>query len=138
MKGLTIKQRLFVHYFCQDFNGTQAAIRAGYSPDTAGAISSENLQKPHIKAAIEHQLKFIMGEIDVDATAIAEEIATLAFENINDPDSNIKGSEKLKALELLGRYHQMFVDRVETVTIDDVFSSISNRPESSPKHAIKH
>lgn len=138
MKGLTIKQQLFVNYFCIDFNATQSAIKAGYSEDSAGVIGAENLKKPYIKAAVEYRLKFIMGEIDVDATSIAREIADMAFEDIHDPDSVMKPSEKLKALELLGRYHQMFVDRVETVTIDEVFKSISNNAESSPKNAIKH
>lgn len=32
---------------------TQAAIRAGYSEDTAKEIGYENLTKPHIKIAIE-------------------------------------------------------------------------------------
>lgn len=35
-----------------DFNATQAAIRSGYSAKTAGAIGTENLQKPTIQEAI--------------------------------------------------------------------------------------
>jgi phage terminase small subunit len=50
---LTNKQRAFVAEYMKDLNGTQAAIRAGYSPKTACSIASENLRKPHIKRAIE-------------------------------------------------------------------------------------
>lgn len=46
-------QRRFVVEYPIDFNGTQAAIRAGYSPRTAQEISSALLCKPHIVAAVE-------------------------------------------------------------------------------------
>lgn len=50
--GLTDKQQRFVDEYLVDNNATQAAIRAKYSPDTAGAIGHENLKKPEIQAAI--------------------------------------------------------------------------------------
>ena len=51
--ALTPKQKRFVEEYCVDFNATQAAIRAGYSPSTAYSIGSENLRKPEIKAALQ-------------------------------------------------------------------------------------
>lgn len=56
MKKLTAKQSQFVIEYLVDLNATQAAIRAGYSEDTAGAIGAENLEKPQIKNAIEEQM----------------------------------------------------------------------------------
>lgn len=49
---LTPKQQRFVDEYMIDLNGTQAAIRAGYSPDTASEISWENLRKPQIQRQI--------------------------------------------------------------------------------------
>ncbi len=49
---LTNKQRVFVEEYLVDHNATQAAIRAGYSENTAQEIGSENLSKPIIKSAI--------------------------------------------------------------------------------------
>ena len=49
---LTAKQQRFVEEYLVDFNGTQAAIRAGYSHATATAIGSENLRKPDVAAAV--------------------------------------------------------------------------------------
>ena len=46
---MTKKQKKFIEEYLIDLNATQAAIRAGYSPDTAGSIGSENLKKPEIK-----------------------------------------------------------------------------------------
>lgn len=49
---LTPKQRRFVAEYLVDLNATQAAIRAGYSAKTAGAVGSENLKKPEIARAV--------------------------------------------------------------------------------------
>ena len=46
---LTEKQKQFCNEFIIDFNGTQAAIRAGYSPNSAKSIANENLTKPDIQ-----------------------------------------------------------------------------------------
>ena len=40
---MTRKQKRFREEYLIDMNATQAAIRAGYSPDTAKSIGSENL-----------------------------------------------------------------------------------------------
>ena len=50
---MTKKQKRFVEEYLIDLNATQAAIRAGYSPDTAKSIGSENLTKPDIRAAVD-------------------------------------------------------------------------------------
>jgi phage terminase small subunit len=50
--GLTPKQESFTQEYLIDLNATQAAIRAGYSKDTAGVIGCENLKKPYIAIAI--------------------------------------------------------------------------------------
>ena len=50
--GLTPLQQRFVDEYLVDLNGTQAAIRAGYSADTARQMASENLSKPYIQVAI--------------------------------------------------------------------------------------
>ena len=57
MAKLTPKQDAFVkEYLLNGGNGTQAAIKAGYSSASAAAIAEENLRKPYISQAIkEHQ-----------------------------------------------------------------------------------
>lgn len=56
MSTFTDKQRRFIEEYTVDFNATQAAIRAGYSENTAGVIGHENLQKPKISDAIQQRL----------------------------------------------------------------------------------
>lgn len=50
---MTKKQKRFVEEYLIDLNATQAAIRAGYSPQTAYSIGEENLRKPEIKSRID-------------------------------------------------------------------------------------
>ena len=52
---MTPKQMLFVENYLLDFNGTAAAIRAGYSPNSARQIATENLSIPAIQALIKEQ-----------------------------------------------------------------------------------
>lgn len=52
-KKLSPKQRRFVQEYVQSWNGTQAAIAAGYSERSAASIAHENLRKPEIRDEIE-------------------------------------------------------------------------------------
>ena len=52
LSKLTPKQELFCKEYLIDLNAKQAAIRAGYSPKTAGEQGYENLNKPHLQAYI--------------------------------------------------------------------------------------
>jgi phage terminase small subunit len=64
---LTDKQKRFCEEYLIDLNATQSAIRAGYSKATAGAIGSENLTKPEIRAYIENAQKERSERTLVDA-----------------------------------------------------------------------
>ena len=50
---LNDKQKQFCNEYLIDLNGTQAAIRAGYSEKTARSIANENLTKPDIQEYIQ-------------------------------------------------------------------------------------
>lgn len=79
--GLTEKETLFIREYCQNgFNGTQAAIKAGYSKKTASEIAYENLIKPHIKIGIKDYLDEILGKYkDTLEYEIIETLKLLAF-----------------------------------------------------------
>ena len=53
---MTDKQKRFCNEYLIDCNATQAAIRAGYSPNTARDMGCENLTKPNIANAIEQAI----------------------------------------------------------------------------------
>lgn len=76
---MTNKQKRFVEEYLVDLNATQAAIRAGYSPETAGAIGGENLQKPEISRAIGKKMAEQSKRTGVTADRVVRELAKVAF-----------------------------------------------------------
>jgi phage terminase small subunit len=56
-KKLTGKRRAFTIEYAKDFNGTQAAIRAGYAVKGARVTASRLLTNANIRAAIEEEYK---------------------------------------------------------------------------------
>lgn len=82
--ALTLKQERFIAEYLVDLNATQAAIRAGYSPDTAGKIGFENLQKPEITDEIAIAQAKQLGKTDLTASRVLEELRRLSFSNVQD------------------------------------------------------
>lgn len=81
---MTQKQKRFIEEYLIDLNATQAAIRAGYSPDTAKSIGSENLTKPDIQARIARAMAERSRRTGVNADRVVMELAKIAFVNAKD------------------------------------------------------
>lgn len=84
MAKLTAKQKRFVEEYLIDLNATQAAIRAGYSPNSARDIGSENLTKPHIRARVDEALAERSKRTGINADRVVRELARIAFVNAAD------------------------------------------------------
>lgn len=121
---LTPKQSLFVKEYLIDLNGTQAAIRAGYSEKTARQIAEENLSKPDIQAAVQEAMDKRAQKVEITAeyvlTTIKNTIERCAqAEPVLDRDGNPTGEYKfdsnavLKGAELLGKHLKLFTDKVD-------------------------
>ena len=81
---MTKKQKRFAEEYLIDLNATQAAIRAGYSPDTAKEIGCENLTKPNIRACIDREMAERSKRTGVNADRVVMELAKVAFVNAVD------------------------------------------------------
>ena len=81
---MTKKQKRFIEEYLIDLNATQAAIRAGYSPDTAYSIGNENMKKPEIKAKIDKAMAERSKRTGVNADRVVRELAKIAFVNADD------------------------------------------------------
>ena len=79
---LTEKQRIFCNEYILDWNGTRAAIKAGYSEKTANVIASENLTKPYIQAYIKDLQADIEKIAGVSRLRVINEHIKLAFSSI--------------------------------------------------------
>lgn len=69
---MTPRQQKFCDEYLISGNGTDAAIKAGYSAKTAKQMASENLAKPDLKSYIEAQLAALHSEKIADATEVLE------------------------------------------------------------------
>lgn len=146
---LTPKQMRFVDEWLIDFNGTQAAIRAGYSEKTAAATAARLLRNVNIQAEISRRQKDLQRRTEVTQEQVVKELARLAFADasvvcVTDFDNltedqraaiqgikptnfgwEIKLCDKLKALELLGRHIGMFTDKLEVKGAIDIASVLA-------------
>lgn len=81
---LTEKQRLFCLYYVKAFNATMAAMKAGYSKDTAHVIGCENLKKPKIAKEIKRLKGTMTQDIFIDAMDVLSKYVKIAFADITD------------------------------------------------------
>jgi phage terminase small subunit len=68
----------FVSEYLIDLNGRQAAIRAGYSPDTARQIASELLAKPEIQKAVDAKQAELLKGLGVTTELVLSRLQAIA------------------------------------------------------------
>lgn len=91
--GLNPKQQRFVDEYLKDLNGTQAAIRAGYSARTAQEQSSRLLSKAIVAAAVKAGIGRSVERAHLTVERIDQEISRLAFADLRklyNPDGTLK------------------------------------------------
>jgi len=81
---LTEKQQRFIEEYMVDLNATQAAIRAGYSRDTAGSIGHENLKKPEIQFALLEARKKQQERTNITADGALREAWNIATADVRE------------------------------------------------------
>lgn len=127
---MTAKQQRFCDEYLIDLNGTQAAIRAGYSKKTAASVASENLTKPNIRAYIDMRMAEKEKALIADQDEVLKYLTTvLRGESVSEvvvveglgegmttarrfekgPDEK----ERLKAAELLGKRYGLYTDKMD-------------------------
>lgn len=139
-KELTYRQKLFVDNYLVYGEAAKAAVAAGFSPHRANQQGYQLLQKPHIQKYIEERL----NQSAMTANEVLAELADIAksewrdfIELVYDKDgtvveAKIRLSDKIKALELLGKNHKLFTDRVESnTTVSFATFEIATKPEPS-------
>lgn len=130
---LNARQRMFVKEYLKDLNGTQAAIRAGYSVKSAQSIATENMRKPFIADEIKkgllkrevklelnaewvlRNLKAVSDRCLQEVTPIVERINGEAVET---GEFKFDSSGVCKANELIGKHLKMFTEKHEVTGAD--------------------
>lgn len=80
----TPKQQRFVDEFLRDLNGTQAAIRAGYSARTAESQAWRLLRNARVAAAIQRRREQLAKQAEVSQERIIEELRRVAFADLRE------------------------------------------------------
>lgn len=81
---MTKKQKRFIEEYLIDLNATQAAIRAGYSPDTANEQGSRLLANVSISSQVSKAMAERSKRTGVNADRVVMELAKIAFVNADD------------------------------------------------------
>ena len=107
----------FCEEYPKDLNGTQAAIRAGYSENGAGVVASNLLKDDRIRLKIEELNKGRLRRLNITVNNVLKEIALMAFSNIADVCTWRKSGIKLKSSSRLSREETAAIKSItETVT----------------------
>ena len=130
--GLTDKQERFCKEYLIDLNGTQAAIRAGYSEASAQNISSENLSKPIIQARVTELMAERSKRTLITADKVLLEAGRLLFSDMRKIATWNAGQVDLEDSKKLSDDDAACVESVSQTTTKDG-GSISCKLHSKTK-----
>lgn len=82
--GLTDKQEKFCSEYLIDLNGTQAAIRAGYSEKTANEQAARLLANVSIINRLSELRKPLAEKVGITQEMVLNELAKVGFSNLKD------------------------------------------------------
>lgn len=113
--AVTEKQKRFADEYLIDFNASRA-YRAAYlraeNDNTAAVNASKLLRNTKVAEYIEKRIAERSGRTEVTQDRVIKELAGIGFApKPMDRAFEIKVSDKLKALELLGKHLGMFTDK---------------------------
>ena len=106
---LNPKQERFVAEYLVDLNGTQAAIRAGYSPHTAVVQGSRLLGHAKIRAEVDARSVALAESAAGSAEWIVEQTVEVVRRALDSDPPDLRAATP--ALALLARRHPEFRER---------------------------
>lgn len=109
--ALNPKRMAFATEFLKDRNATQAAIRAGYSPKTAGVQGHELLKIPEIAELIAQETAKLAHKASITAEDVINGLRKEATGADND-------SARVAAWSWLGKHLKLFTEKQELSSAD--------------------
>ena len=115
---LSLRQEAFVKWYTSKEvkgNGTEAARRAGYSPNTAKLTAHQLIRKPAVKKAIAERIDWILKGSEVTIEKVLDDIedSRSAAAEAGDHRTALIGSK------MQGDFLQMWRQKVEHLTRDE-------------------
>jgi len=132
MATLTPKQQRFVEEYLIDLNGTQAAIRAGYSPRTASEQSARLLGNVKISQMVAAAMAARSARTGVTQDRVVRELARIAFVDptavvdfctgmvrggLTEDDRAVLAGVKIKDGELFTEREVKFADKLKALEL---------------------
>lgn len=137
-KCLTFQQRVFVTEYLKDRNGTQAAIRAGYSAHTAGSQAERLLRNVAIQSSIEAVVVKAEAKAELTVERTLREVARLAFfdpRKLLNPDGSPKPINELDDDTAAGIAGMDIQEQYEGSGADRVFVGYVKKYKIADKNA---
>lgn len=135
---LTPKQLAFVREYCVDMNGTQAAIRAGYSEKGADVAAIRLLADDRIRSAIDARLKPIDAAAEAKATITKQWVIDRCIETFKAATATDQHAAARGTLELIAKLHGHIIERRDVRKVgdwddlsDDELASLAGHPGAS-------
>ena len=126
---MTAKQKQFCINYVEHYNIRKAYLDAfGCSESTANTEGYQLMKKQEIKDYIRELEKDAFERNGINAEHIANELATIAFSKVNE-EGRLGYSDKMKALELLGKQLQLYSQKIEVSTDDIVINITGDKDE---------
>lgn len=122
-RPLTPKQRLFALEYLLDFNGTQAATRAGYSPRSAEEQARQLLRIPGVADLVEQKRSKVEESLGITREAVIGELAKIGFSNMLDYVAI--GADGMPRTDLSGLTRDQAA-AIQEITLDQVSSETEN------------
>lgn len=128
MSKLTEKQLMFCKEYLIDLNGTQSAIRAGYSEKTANVTSSEYLAKPNIQAKIQELMAIRSEKVQITSDDVLRRLKYWLESDITEilclsPEGIKELPKEFRQLITKIKHTKTSFDGVETEMIEATFVS---------------
>ncbi|MEQ9639927.1 MAG: terminase small subunit [Alphaproteobacteria bacterium] len=82
--AMTRRRQVFIHEYLIDLNGSQAAIRAGYSAKCARQQAERLLRDPEVKLALDEAMQQRAEKIGINSEHVLRELMRLGFANMQD------------------------------------------------------
>lgn len=108
-------QRVFAEQYVVDFNGTQAAIRAGYSENSAAQQASRLLNHDKVQLYLQYLISDRSKRLQVTGDKIVQEIAKIAFANAQDLVDYFDGNVLFNDLDNIE-----FPEIIKNITVKEV------------------
>ncbi len=95
---LNVQQALFVQYYLQLKNATQATIKAGYKTKFPNKVGYKLLNNPKIQTHIDHTKQLVATETLVDFSWVITKLRNIAEDSNNSPQDRIKSLEVINKM----------------------------------------